>query len=644
MKRIKIYALVISTIVFYLSPLSLFSQHNNRAALQNDKNMIYVEAEAFVKQTKTGIRKWHIKSASLQESGVSDTNSIIWQQASSQAYIQILPDTRITHSDKLIQGENFSGEPGKMGILHYKVNIPAPGRYYVWVRAYSTGSEDNSIHVGCNGKWPQSGQRMQWCAGKHQWTWASKQRTYENHCGIPGNIYLDITKAGENEILFSMREDGFRFDAFMLTPDINYIPQGNADQDRNLHAAVKKWELIDIPVRAAKKMATPFDISLWALFTHESGDTMHIPGFYNGNNEWVIRFSSARSGVWKYETAGDAGILNGIKGSVVVGNDAKEDQHGAVMLSPENPQRFAYEDGTGYFPMAFELDWLFALDAENRKDIPRTKSIISAISEHGFNKVIMNVYAYNAKWGERDKINPEFNFSEPTVFPFGGSNETPVHNELNVDFFKHLDRVMHHLNDENIVSHLMIYVWNKFVNWPRPGSAEDNRYFDYVVKRYQAFPNIIWDISKEALAYGMDDMDYIVERIHRLRALDAYNRLVTVHDYKFCRNYPGLVDFISVQEWRPNLYNEMREIVEKYPLKPVFNVEHGGYEQTMHQIFHGAYISPLVCLERRREVMRASLQVPTPHTTGKTVHGTRWFMILLNLSKRSSQSLSITNI
>lgn len=61
--------------------------------------------------------------------------------------------------------------------------------------------------------------------------------------------------------------------------------------------------------------------------------------------------------------------------------------------------------------------------------------------------------------------------------------------------------------------------------------------FDYLVKRYQAFPNLIWDISKEALAYGMDDMDYIVERIDRLRKLDGHKRLVTVHDYNFYRNH-----------------------------------------------------------------------------------------------------------
>ena len=39
--------------------------------------------------------------------------------ASSGAYLEILPETRRTHSNKLIRGENVSNEPGKMAVLVY---------------------------------------------------------------------------------------------------------------------------------------------------------------------------------------------------------------------------------------------------------------------------------------------------------------------------------------------------------------------------------------------------------------------------------------------------------------------------------------------------------------------------------------------
>ena len=65
-----------------------------------------------------------------------------------------MPDTRVTHDDELVKGENFSDVPGVIATVYYRVKFNTPGRYYVWVRAMSTGSEDNGLHVGLNNEWP----------------------------------------------------------------------------------------------------------------------------------------------------------------------------------------------------------------------------------------------------------------------------------------------------------------------------------------------------------------------------------------------------------------------------------------------------------------------------------------------------------
>jgi len=69
-----------------------------------------------------------------------------------------------------------------------------------------------------------AGQRMQWCEGKNQWTWASMQRTKEVHCGVPYSVYLDIKKAGVHDIQFSMREDGLQMDQWLITQNKEYQP------------------------------------------------------------------------------------------------------------------------------------------------------------------------------------------------------------------------------------------------------------------------------------------------------------------------------------------------------------------------------------------------------------------------------------
>ncbi len=369
-----------------------------------------------------------------------------------------------------------------------------------------------------------------------------------------------------------------------------------ADARHSIDAAL--WEVVEIRMSCEDVPSEPFSVVCGASFESSTGNSMQVPGFYDGGNTWTVRFCPPEPGNWSYESYSAIESLTGHTGIIKVSRDSHNGHPGPIEISKTNRQRFMYADGTPYFLMAFECDWLFALDAENPYEIPLTREIVSHIKDNGFNKVVMNVYAYDAPWGEKGKINPANNYAKPKVFPFLGTNDDPDYNSLNIKFFQRFDRVMEHLNNEGIVSHLMIYVWNKKVAWPEPESRADNLYFDYVAKRYQAYPNLIWDISKEALAYGRNDMNYITRRIARLRKLDAHQRLVTVHDYDYCGACPGKVDFISIQDWQPHLIPRMREIVEQYPDKPIFNIEHGGYEKTAHHIFNGAYTDPKVCLDR----------------------------------------------
>ena len=186
---------------------------------EEEGGLLAVEAEHYVRQSMTDVRAFYLTHASSTPDVTPDGDAAHVAGASGGAYLEILPDTRRTHDDKLIRGENFAPNPGQLAILHYRVHINTPGRYYVWVRAYSTGTEDNGLHVGLDGKWPASGQRLQWCDGKRSWRWESRQRTQKQHCGEPFKIFLDIPEAGEHTIQFSMREDGFEFDKWLLTTD-----------------------------------------------------------------------------------------------------------------------------------------------------------------------------------------------------------------------------------------------------------------------------------------------------------------------------------------------------------------------------------------------------------------------------------------
>ncbi|MEM7387245.1 MAG: hypothetical protein AAF514_20090, partial [Verrucomicrobiota bacterium] len=248
-----------------MAPLAIADQSLTKPIASPDlvfeevDGFVAVEAEHFFKQDKSDVRAWFRTTADLVPDLKPDADPAHVGGAGGGAYLEILPDTRKDHGEKLIKGENFINEPGKMAILSYKVHFNTPGKYYVWARTHSTGTEDNGIHVGLNGTWPESGQRMQW-TGKHRWVWGSKQRTAKVHTGVKGILFLEIEKAGEQTIHFSMREDGFEFDSWIMTMDKDFkAPDGPAPVSK-VKAGVlpKAFKWVDaVPVSTPVKKKAP---------------------------------------------------------------------------------------------------------------------------------------------------------------------------------------------------------------------------------------------------------------------------------------------------------------------------------------------------------------------------------------------------
>ncbi len=196
----------------------------------NATGRIVAEAEHFTAQHATAERQWYRVSEGSEPDVSPDPDGSHASTASNGEYIEILPDTRVTHDDPLESGVNFDDYPtdgDPMAIVDYPVEFDQPGRYYVWVRGLRTGSEDNGVHVGVDGTWERSGARIQWCTPHGEWHWRSRLRTSSNHCGDPDvRAYIDVDTAGTHTVQFAMREDGFEMDKFVLTRDESYQPSG----------------------------------------------------------------------------------------------------------------------------------------------------------------------------------------------------------------------------------------------------------------------------------------------------------------------------------------------------------------------------------------------------------------------------------
>ncbi len=189
--------------------------------------LLVVEAEHYAKQSYDDVRKWYLTTPSKTPDLDPDADGNHAEGASGEAYLEILPDTRKNHSERLIHNQNFTEDPGRMAVLYYPVYFNNPGKYTVWARTCPTGSEDNGLHAGIDGEWPPSGMRMQWLSKNSQWHWDSKQRTQQVHTGVPYRIYLEVEEPGLHTIMFSMREDGFEMDRWLMSTDRDVLKHGD---------------------------------------------------------------------------------------------------------------------------------------------------------------------------------------------------------------------------------------------------------------------------------------------------------------------------------------------------------------------------------------------------------------------------------
>ncbi|WP_063709094.1 DUF5060 domain-containing protein [Rhodopirellula sallentina] len=183
--------------------------------------IVVVEAEDYDAADRQTHRTWFLTTKDKTPDVKPDPDPSHAEGAVGNAYLELLPDTRVTHADPLVQGVSFAPRGGQCSVLYYPIEFKEPGRYYVWARINCTGSEDNGLHVGIDGRWPESGQRLQFTGHHGKWQWDSRQRTEKVHTGVLGKIWIDVDQPGLHTVMFSMREDGFEFDRFLLTKEQN---------------------------------------------------------------------------------------------------------------------------------------------------------------------------------------------------------------------------------------------------------------------------------------------------------------------------------------------------------------------------------------------------------------------------------------
>ena len=264
----------------------------------------------------------------------------------------------------------------------------------------------------------------------------------------------------------------------------------------NSQNLLKTWDVLEITLVSKTASSNPYlEIApdktpfLTARFTGTDGEAtgqlITVPGFWDGQNTWKIRFAPPLSGTWNYVTNSADRKMNGKKGQMIVTGWTEEElkanptRRGFVIVNNKEERKgryFTYSDGTPFLWIA-DTWW----DWTNRKiKFESFKKLVDTRANQGFN-IGQLFFAANG-WGRESSL-LDAAFQHPDI-----------------EQIRNIEKMIRYANSKGIT--VWIHPW-----WSREGInksiGEENiiRWWRYVIHRLHSY-NVIWVLAGE---YNMNN-------------------------------------------------------------------------------------------------------------------------------------------
>ena len=183
----------------------------------------------------------------------------------------------------------------------------------------------------------------------------------------------------------------------------------------------EKWKIFELKLNGPMKGNPFLDVQLNGTFIAGS-DTIIVPGFYDGNGIYKIRFMPQKEGKWLYTTTSNVKNLTNKKGYFTC-TAALKGNHGPVGV--KETYYFAYADGTPHTSFGTTCyGWVHQGDS-------MANLTLQTLSEGYFNKMRMCIFPKSYDW----------NHNEPLLYPFEGTApKNWDYSRLNPAFFRNIEK------------------------------------------------------------------------------------------------------------------------------------------------------------------------------------------------------------
>jgi len=296
------------------------------------------------------------------------------------------------------------------------------------------------------------------------------------------------------------------------------------------------YEPVEIRFTSSKSYANAYtDVEINAVFTHQSGLSISLPGFWYDSDIFALRFSPTLTGKWSYTVSctdasntslnGLSGIITAVPNTTGTTSTAK---HGFIQIS-SNGRYFEYQDGTPFF-------WLGDTNWQAPQMLSTTKCNYPGCTCGGQFQHIVN-----------DRVSKGF-----TVFQTYFADASASGNQGNASYWSvvgslvntdtwnnRLDYEFKYLSENDMVA---VVGFGCHSSTPKNISKADMiRLARYIVARYACY-NVMWfsgqEITDNNVASATDQsngtvttMDVYMELSATVTELDGYKHPNSSHMY-----------------------------------------------------------------------------------------------------------------
>lgn len=300
-------------------------------------------------------------------------------------------------------------------------------------------------------------------------------------------------------------------------------------------STVAKWDVFEHTIKADVPGNPYLDTEFWGVFS-QNNRTIKVPGFYDGDGNFKVRFSPDHTGEWTMTTESETAALNGQSANFTA-TEARAGVHGPV--SVRNQFHFAYADGTPFFPFTTtSYAW-------THQTVELQEQTLKSLDEcKAFNKLRMCVFPKHYPYNENDPLHDVYELQADGKY----NPDKP-----NFEAFRHLENQIARLAEMGIEADIIIF--HPYDRWDHCMWTEeqDYRYLKYLVARIAAYRNVWWSLANEYdFMLDVKPMDRWDRFFHIIEEGDPQGHPKSIHQGNPALMYnhrKPWVDHVSIQHF-----------------------------------------------------------------------------------------------